>query len=450
MDIPQQLKKLAELRDAGVLSEAEFVKKKTELLARWSVPVAQPTQKAAVSTQQQDSDFTPVGFAAVVIMAPLFLIMGNAVALRTWSAIWPLIPLFIVGAVAVTFILLRPKLRTKTSKHIFRVLWSHKGWRFGILAGIAIAEAGALVLGFNEAAERRKTHEAISRVESALAATDPCAVQGLAKEDIEVVSTHRPTLKSQCNDVLAACVRNQSCKTLKAVLKSRSSKQVGSLLAKHNPALVRRIITNSLVLTDLKRTPETLPCKEHPQADVMWKALVKAASNSKTAWVTIDSPADISKPLLEALAALKPSLSPSSADALHRRVESLVKDKLSTATTSKELLDTVMLCALEQRFGIDNDKVCNAAREKWDSLQEKERVAKATRKTKDAKKEATRKAKEKREDAKDEAKTRRCEGVQGAVTRCYHRCYDRYGYSVALYDTCSKRCERAGAARGCP
>jgi len=33
-DIPEQIKRLAELRDSGILSEAEFTAKKQELLAR--------------------------------------------------------------------------------------------------------------------------------------------------------------------------------------------------------------------------------------------------------------------------------------------------------------------------------------------------------------------------------------------------------------------------------
>ena len=33
--IPEQIKKLATLRDEGVLTQAEFDTKKTEMLARW-------------------------------------------------------------------------------------------------------------------------------------------------------------------------------------------------------------------------------------------------------------------------------------------------------------------------------------------------------------------------------------------------------------------------------
>jgi hypothetical protein len=33
-DIPEQIKKLAELRDSGILSEAEFTEKKQDLLSR--------------------------------------------------------------------------------------------------------------------------------------------------------------------------------------------------------------------------------------------------------------------------------------------------------------------------------------------------------------------------------------------------------------------------------
>ena len=34
MDVPDQIRKLAELRDAGLLTPSEFESKKTELLAR--------------------------------------------------------------------------------------------------------------------------------------------------------------------------------------------------------------------------------------------------------------------------------------------------------------------------------------------------------------------------------------------------------------------------------
>jgi hypothetical protein len=224
-----------------------------------------------------------------------------------------------------------------------------------------LLSAGALVvLGAAGAGVTMKFTVLASRerVESAIAAPDPCAVESIVASDSKRATQDQlrrvDARRQQCEGARAVARYEASCDTLASHLESGQLTAEDEALSQASAPLMGRIARSALAADDLMIAANAMPCQDSKSAERFWTAYARAAGRSQPVWAETEKVSEKLRGLLKAPGA---GLSDGSAQAIIDRAE---------AAAGKAILDgraesmerAVTLCDFQVSLGVDRGPKC--------------------------------------------------------------------------------------------
>ena len=210
---------------------------------------------------------------------------------RSLYGLW--LPLLICCATAVAVYYV-PSLLSRRPTQLVRDLWASRRQPLTIVVVCLFGLGELVALGFGVPSlllERR--------VESLLAASEPCSLDVLPQADLAALSGNLSEAAVKRQAACVAARAGEVAAKAKAEFQARCASLAEHLLAgkltdgdkstlKGDDAkYVERVQTRRLDVADLNRSASDLPCADSPSKPTMWKAHVTAASSSVEAWAAV-------------------------------------------------------------------------------------------------------------------------------------------------------------------
>ncbi|MDI1480913.1 hypothetical protein [Polyangium sp. y55x31] len=229
--------------------------------------------------------------------------------------------------------------------------------RLLVRAALVVVILGSFSVAGRSAYKTKQIENARARVDAALRAEDPCAVEKLAPEDIalaipEQVTAEKSRLEA-CASGRARAKYVAACETLAKNFEAGKLSPDDLALAKEAGPRLERAQKRELGEGDLLATPKDMPCQDSPSKDRFFGTYATAAAESKKVWTEATRASD---DLRDALGGKDFATKPYR-DELSRRAEpAAAKAILSGKPEDMELGQK--LCDFAASFGIERGKKC--------------------------------------------------------------------------------------------
>ncbi|MDI3287931.1 hypothetical protein [Polyangium sp. 15x6] len=226
-----------------------------------------------------------------------------------------------------------------------------------VRSALVIVILGSFSVAWRSAYKTKQIEQARTRVDVALRAEDPCAVEKLAPEDITLATPEQVTGEKSR---LEACATGRAraryvaaCETLAKNFDAGKLSADDLALAKEAAPRLERAQKRELGVEDLLATPKDMPCQDSPSKDRFFGTYAAAAADSTKAWTEATR---VSDDLRDALRGKDFSTKPYR-DELTRRAEpaaarAIVSGKPEDMELGKKL------CDFAASFGIERGKKC--------------------------------------------------------------------------------------------
>ncbi|MDC3960368.1 hypothetical protein [Polyangium jinanense] len=226
-----------------------------------------------------------------------------------------------------------------------------------VRSALVIVILGSFSVAGRSAYKTKQIEHARARVDAALRAEDPCAVEKLAPEDITLATPEQVTGEKSR---LEACASGRAraryvaaCETLAKNFDAGKLSADDLAVAKEAAPRLERAQKRELGVEDLLATPKDMPCQDSPSKDRFFGTYAAAAADSKKVWTEATR---VSDDLRDALRGKDVSTKPYR-DELTRRAEpAAAKAILSGKPEDMELGQK--LCDFAASFGIERGKKC--------------------------------------------------------------------------------------------
>lgn len=397
-------------------------------------PVPQAAGYASPSLAPPPARSLPLAIGAVAV--PVLLLVLHLGAIGLDSAM-PMALLVIVGIAAAAVLLRVENLRGMEPRELVVYLRGKPALMAVIAALVVLAEAAALYLGVPSALAR-------SRIDAALAATDPCAIQTV--KDLEKATEEQQEKISkrtdECSSRLAAekeQKRDQQCRQIAARLDKPLSPDDMAALGSR-AALADRITKRALTADDLRSISEAdMPCADAIRTtQLFWAAYVNAVVSTPDPWSKVGGEDSFTTGLWRALMSGGHQLSPDAVRVFATNVDEVAAKAAKDAKTADDLRGAKNLCELGEKLKAKKSDVCAYAVGKFSALKKQEEGAAAQKK---AREEAIQAAKDAQDEARLRANNARCDAIVRQRQACMRTCDfpidDPRG--LACEDNCARR-----------
>ena len=235
-------------------------------------------------------------------------------------------------------------------------------WRRRI-ALVSVAAVVALILACSGALgvwHHVVVSGAQERIGVAVAASDPCAAEGVDEEDLRHA---RPDQIEALDRLRADCAERREreahlarCGTLAARVKAGTLGDEDRATAGEAYGLLQRVASVELAPKDLTVGGDVMPCRDTPAEADLWQAFVDSAAESAELWGRVETLSPHVKTLLTTDG---PRLSEKSRDTLRFRVEGVTKRAIKKGL-EPDLERARRLCGLVDDLGYPQDSWCKA------------------------------------------------------------------------------------------
>lgn len=223
--------------------------------------------------------------------------------------------------------------------------------KFVAIAALFVVVAGALSAGGYVWWSKKKVADARARVEAALSADDPCAVEQIAAEDFSF-ATPEQIAREQAE--LSVCAKQRqregyesACEALAKDFAAGKLSPEDVEVAKDTAPRLTRAVKKELTADDLLATPKDMPCQDSKAKDRFFKTYAAHAAASTGAWSVATK---VSSELGEALRAKDFSGGTAHIRELEKRAEPLAARAILSG--KPEVIEQARaLCEFQSSFG---------------------------------------------------------------------------------------------------
>ncbi|HVK62962.1 MAG TPA: hypothetical protein VM694_00725 [Polyangium sp.] len=216
---------------------------------------------------------------------------------------------------------------------------------------------GVFSVGGRSVYKKRQIDAARARVDVALRAEDPCAIERLAPDDITLATPEQVTAEKSR---LEACVSGRArakyvaaCETLAKNFDAGKLSPDDLAIAKEAAPRLERAQKRDLGVDDLLVTPKDMPCQDSPSKDRFFGTYAAAAAAATKVWTEATR---VSDDLRDALRGKDHATKPYR-DELSRRAEPAAARAIVTGKPEDMELGR-KLCDFAASFGIERGKKC--------------------------------------------------------------------------------------------
>lgn len=226
-----------------------------------------------------------------------------------------------------------------------------------VRVSIVVVLLGAIAVVGRSTYKKKQVEDARARVEAALRAEDPCAIEALAPEDI----THATPEQAAAEKTrLEACAEKRArdryvaaCETLAKNFEAGKLSADDLALAGQAAPRMERAQKRELLADDLLATPKDMPCQDSPAKDRFFRTYALAAAESTKVWAEATK---VSDELRAALKGKELAGKPYRDELVRRAEPAAARAILSGKPEDMELGQK--LCDFAGSFGIEPGKKC--------------------------------------------------------------------------------------------